>query len=427
VLFSILNVNVPDIDLLHNAFLQSFIETGFKIDGTLDAVPTDTKGTFFSFFSGSGFLDLGFEREGYMPLLVNEFDPSFLRAYRHSRCALNMPPPTYGYLQASLAVLLHGPGREWLSNRIVEARALGLPVGFIGGPPCPDFSNAGLNRGKDGSHGRLTRVYVDLIRVHQPDFFVFENVAGLMRKHASHLREIEALIGGANYRFATRLANGLEYGVPQDRERVVIIGFHKRLYQRAGMPVPRRQRLPDAIWQADLLHDVRALKSLPWPTVSPFQVDGQSVRPEGIREDLTIAHWFAKNQVEDHPNAAHCFQPRRGLTRMLSTPEGDVGGKSGKRLHRWRYSVTAAYGNNEVHFHPFQARRMSVAEVLAIQSMPKEFELPTGMPLSHMFKTVANGVPLLMAQGIARTVGRTVAALKAQNTTERQPVQVAAD
>lgn len=418
---------MPDTDLLDPPFFQPLIETGLNVDGTLDEVPAETNGTFFSFFSGSGLLDLGFEREGYTPLLVNEYDPSFLRAYRHSRRVLDIPPPAYGYLQASLEIFLREPGRDWLADRIEQARALGKPVGFIGGPPCPDFSNGGLHRGKEGSHGRLTRVYIDLIRMHQPDFFVFENVAGLMRKHVTHLREIEALIGGANYRFSTRLANSLEYGVPQDRERVVIVGFHKRLYRRAGVRVPWARRLPASIWEPDLLHDVQALKSLPWPTVSPFAVDSQSVAPDGIREDLTIAHWFDRNQVEQHPNATHYFKPRQGLNRMLSTPEGDVGGKSGKRLHRWRYSVTAAYGNNEVHFHPFKARRMSVAEVLAIQSMPREFELPTEMPLSHMFKTVANGVPLLMAQGIARTVRRTVASLDVAHTVENQSANVAAD
>ena len=73
-----------------------------------------------------------------------------------------------------------------------------------------------------------------------------------------------------------------------------------------------------------------------------------------------------------------------------------------KRLHRWRYSPTAAYGNNEVHLHPYKARRLSVAEVLAIQSVPKEFELPKEMSLTDMFKTVGNGVPVLMAERVGK-------------------------
>ena len=89
---------------------------------------------------------------------------------------------------------------------------------------------------------------------------------------------------------------------------------------------------------------------------------------------------------------------------MLSVEEGDVSKKSYKRLHRWRYSPTVAYGNNEVHLHPTKARRLSAAEALALQSLPKEFVLPPEMTLSNKFKTVGNGVPFLLAKGIADTL-----------------------
>lgn len=64
--------------------------------------------------------------------------------------------------------------------------------------------------------------------------------------------------------------------------------------------------------------------------------------------------------------------------------------------------LTAAYGNNEVHLHPYKVRRLSIAEVLAIQSVPPEFELPSNMSLTDMFKTVGNGVPVLMAAKFGR-------------------------
>lgn len=89
---------------------------------------------------------------------------------------------------------------------------------------------------------------------------------------------------------------------------------------------------------------------------------------------------------------------------MLTVAEGDVSKKCYKRLHRWRYSPTAAYGNNEVHLHPYKVRRLSVAETLAIQSLPQEFCLPPEMSLSAKFKTVGNGVPYLLAKGIAETI-----------------------
>ena len=89
---------------------------------------------------------------------------------------------------------------------------------------------------------------------------------------------------------------------------------------------------------------------------------------------------------------------------MKVIPEGDDSKKSYKLLHRWRYSPTAAYGNNEVHLHPYKERRLSVAEALAIQSLPKEFSFPDNMTLTDMFKTIGNGVPFIMSSGIAKTI-----------------------
>ena len=89
---------------------------------------------------------------------------------------------------------------------------------------------------------------------------------------------------------------------------------------------------------------------------------------------------------------------------MTSIEEGDVSKKSYKRLHRWRYSPTVAYGNNEVHLHPYRVRRISAAEALSLQTLPKEFELPPHMTLTNKFKTIGNGVPYLLSYGIAATI-----------------------
>jgi len=108
--------------------------------------------------------------------------------------------------------------------------------------------------------------------------------------------------------------------------------------------------------------------------------------------------------VEDHPNVSDCFVPRARLARMQSVEEGDVSKKSYKRLHRWRYSPTVAYGNNEVYLHPYHARRLYVADALAIQTLPASFSLPSDMTLTNMFKTIGNGLPYVLSQEIAYTV-----------------------
>ena len=100
----------------------------------------------------------------------------------------------------------------------------------------------------------------------------------------------------------------------------------------------------------------------------------------------------------------HVFNAKAGLNKFKTILEGDNKRKSFKRLHRYKFSPTAAYGNNEVHIHPTEPRRISAAEALAIQSLPKNFCLPPNMTLTNMFKTIGNGVPFLAAKGVADSV-----------------------
>lgn len=143
-----------------------------------------------------------------------------------------------------------------------------------------------------------------------------------------------------------------------------------------------------------------------WPGQENYAQNSVKTCPESLTSyhELTVEHWFKKNDVYLHPNAKHHFVPRQALPKFKKILEGDDSKKSFKRLHRWRYSPTAAYGNNEVHLHPYKNRRLSAAESLAIQSLPKEFCFPPTMTLSNMFKTIGNGVPYLAAEGLAKTI-----------------------
>jgi DNA (cytosine-5)-methyltransferase 1 len=282
-------------------------------------------------------------------------------------------------------------------------------VGFIAGPPCPDFSIGGKNRGGEGDKGQLSALYIELICQQQPDFFLFENVKGLWRtkKHKAFYDDLKYQLADSGYVFVERLVNAIEYGVPQDRDRIILIGFRKNLVKNLGIYLDKKsQMLPESLfpWQSQILYSKSEVYSNPWPERNAFAGDGFLPCPDGIPQELTVEFWFQKNHVLNHPNAKHYFKPKAGIKRFASVDEGDDSKKSFKRLHRWRYSPTACYGNNEVHLHPYKVRRLSVAETLAVQSLPKEFALPAKMTLTNMFKTVGNGVPYLAAQGIAKTI-----------------------
>jgi DNA (cytosine-5)-methyltransferase 1 len=360
----------------------------------------------FSFFSGAGFLDLGFETSGFNIVYVNEIFSPFMSAYRYSREVLNLSLPEYGYHEgeaADVTKLTEGIAAQRLWELVNDCRKSDNIVGFIGGPPCPDFSIGGKNRGRLGDNGKLSGAYVELICQNIPDFFLFENVNGLWRttKHRLFYEALKQQLQQAGYILTERLINAIEYGVPQDRDRIILVGFHKNLIQDMG-----GQLLPEGVfpWNNYILYPQAKVFDYPWRKCEPFQADSILLCPDDIPEELTVEYWFRKNDVLHHPNAEDYFQPRAGITRFAAVDEGDDSKKSFKRLHRWRYSPTACYGNNEVHLHPYKIRRISAAEALAIQSMPANFVLPDNMSLTNMFKTIGNGVPYLASKGLAQTI-----------------------
>ncbi|AKG24098.1 DNA cytosine methyltransferase [Calothrix sp. 336/3] len=360
-------------------------------------------GKIFSFFSGAGFLDLGFETSGFDIVYVNEIFSPFLAAYRYSRQLLNLPLPEYGYYcgeEHDISKLLLGTAAN-LPDFIQDCRRYHHPIGFIGGPPCPDFSVGGKNRGQFGDNGKLSAAYVELICHYQPDFFLFENVKGLWKTHKHRLffESLKRKLKLAGYLLTTKLINCIEYGVPQNRERIIIIGFSQKFCTSKDSRLD--YRFP---WHKYVLYNQEKIFQLPWIEKTLFQENSIFPCPENIIPELTVEYWFRKNHVTSHPNSHHYFQPRAGITKLAAIDEGDDSGKSYKRLHRWRFSPTACYGNNEVHLHPYKIRRISVAEALAIQSLPQKFALPENMSLTNMFKTIGNGVPYFTAKAIAQNI-----------------------
>lgn len=362
---------------------------------------TDHRPAIFSFFAGAGFLDLGFEKSGFDVVLVNEIHHAFLVAYRYARQKMGIKEPELGYHEDDIKKLLSKKDGVFLHEQVLTARKNHGLVGFIGGPPCPDFSIAGKNKGREGKNGILSKVYVDLIIAQQPDFFLFENVKGLWRTklHRKFYEELKKKLARAGYVFTERLINSIEYGAPQDRDRIILLGFNKKYFGKN-----LAENITDFPWLKFIKFDKDDVFGRLWTETEEFKENLPKIVPTGIVDELTVEHWFKKNDVEKHPNAQHHFKPRAALIKFQTIPEGDVSKKSFKRLHRWRYSPTAAYGNNEVHIHPYKARRLSVAEALAIQSLPKEFILSPDITLSDQFKAVGNGVPFLAAKSVAESI-----------------------
>lgn len=361
----------------------------------------------FSFFSGAGFLDLGFEKTGFFEtLLVNEYHRPFMDIYKGARKNMGIEPPKFGYHVNDINDFLIEKNLAELRTNVKKYKNDYKAIGFIGGPPCPDFSVAGKNRGKEGENGRLSGTYADLICKANPDFFLFENVKGLWgtKKHREFYESLKDKFVSNGYLLTEKLINSIEYGVPQDWDRIILIGFRKNYLLASNYSFNGTPFLWNFDWNYGTKYDKSIVFNLPWQKTEKFIENSVRIKAKEVPEELTIQYWFNKNDVDNHKNQSKHFRPRAGLTKFQSVDEGDGSKKSYKRLHRWRYSPTAAYGNNEVNLHPFKARRISVAEALAMQSLPKDFIIPNEITLSNSFKAIGNGVPFIAAKGLALTI-----------------------
>jgi DNA (cytosine-5)-methyltransferase 1 len=349
-----------------------------------------------SFFTGAGFLDLGFHKAGFRNVIWrNEFNQNFARGFDYAMNSLVGKNPG----------IVNPKSIHYItSNEIINEAfgSAGKPevFGVIGGSPCPDFSVGGKNRGENGQHGQLTQIYIDKIISLQPTFFLLENVAGLSRtgKHRSFLGKIITQLQ-EHFSISHRVLNALDFGAPQFRERVFLVGFNKNWIKKefdTEIPDQNERWFP---WGKEKYPNAR--NAYKWTVSTPF--GDNPPKPIGIPDELMVGTHICKHQedLSKIANGADAFNPKSD--KFLKIEEGDSSRKSFKRLHRWRYSPAAAYGNNEVHLHPTEPRRLTVREVLRLQTVPDKYELPKDLSLSHKFKMIGNGVPVVLAEAVANS------------------------
>ena len=141
----------------------------------------------------------------------------------------------------------------------------------------------GKNRGVKGDHGKLSQTYLDIICKYKPDFFVFENVKGLWRTavHRAFFDKLCLQAKKAKYSISTRLINALEYGVPQDRERIILIGISNTVLKDNPIVKAKSGTIPSFPWHHAIVHDMDVVKNMPWPGEENFQESGFRPVPGG--------------------------------------------------------------------------------------------------------------------------------------------------
>ena len=353
-----------------------------------------------SFFTGGGFLDIGFEQEEFQVVWTNEFNEQFAKIYSAGMTAWKNHRGIREKAQVS-----NGKDIVSLSRREILRESFGGVApnfwGMVGGPPCPDFSRGGNHAGGDGKNGYLTGVYINRICELNPVFFLLENVSGLFRyhKHRAYLFEQMEYLYQKKYVLDYTILDALDFGVPQTRERFFLIGFKHDVAKKI---LGRNVEIGETGWFPWPKQKYKnAKRTFLWPTQTKFR--GSPKRPVDVPPELTVWHAFNNPQKSTTvSNGDEHFQPYSQKFKEIM--EGDVSGYSFKRLHRYRFSPTAWYGNREVHLHPCEPRRISVREAMRIQTVPEEYVIPKEICLSAKFKMIGNGVPCLLARELAKAI-----------------------
>lgn len=168
--------------------------------------------TFIDLFAGCGGLSLGLEQAGFTPVLVNEIVPQFCETYRKNR-----PYEDVSYFVGDIKSLNAEVG--------IADRYSGVTL-VCGGPPCQGFSMANRQRVIDDPRNELYKEYLKFLQQVRPQFFIMENVRGMMSRWSEIKENFEEYLNkeASEYKVGCCLLLAEDFGVPQHRERFIVIG-----------------------------------------------------------------------------------------------------------------------------------------------------------------------------------------------------------
>ena len=298
-----------------------------------------------SLFAGAGGIDLGLIKAGHRVIWANDNDFDSCETYR-----LNI-----GHHIVCSDI------REVDSGQIPDADVI------VGGFPCQGFSVANKFRNIEDKRNEL---YLQMLRVIQdkrPKWFIAENVRGILSLGAGEVfRMILEDFEAAGYRVRYRVENMADFGVPQNRKRVVILGT------RTDLPT-----------NLDLIHPNPTHSSKPNGGLHEWVTMGRALKEFSklsVPHDLTSQYKFVERNVTGH----RISNPDSPSPTILARGNGKCG-------------VNATP-------HPFEPRRLSVMESAWIQSFPHTYEFKGSM--TSQYRQIGNAIPPTYGEAMGRVLSK---------------------
>ena len=315
-----------------------------------------------SLFAGCGGLDLGFV--GGFTFLnrfydKNNFEVIWANDIEKTSCQTYYKYFNHDIVCGDITQILNGGNTESFFDKPLPEHADVV----LGGFPCQDFSLAGKRKGFNAKRGLLYQSMVEVVKRTKPLLFVAENVKGLMTMDKGEaLKTIVRDFEGLGYKVVYRLLVAADYGVPQIRERVIIVGTRK--------DIPTNFKHPESILTKDK-----------WVSLKKALGD-----LEDIEEGGAVNHFWSK---------AKMFPGTQGNSFVSADKPGPT-------------MRTEHHGNIEWHWN--KKRRLSAREAARIQSFPDDFIFYPSTSLAY--KQIGNAVPPVMAWHVARAVQKFLGGVK---------------
>lgn len=321
-----------------------------------------------SFFAGCGGLDLGFRQAGFRIRWANEIDPVVRSTY-----------------------IRNHPDTEFLIKDIRHISPKEVPdcIGFIGGPPCQAWSVAGMQRGLADERGRVFLTYIEMIKFKLPLFFLIENVKGILSDKFRKVFDAFLIsLEKTGYEVEWRLIDAAGYKVPQNRERVFIVGFRKELGLNFRFPAPLCCK-PVTLQQA--IGDITE----PPRKTNDGKID--SVNPGRPNHDVYGGSFGA-------------YYRRGNRRRQWEQPSFTIHATAENiPLHPSSPKMNY-YGHEHWNFQqdrlPYY-RRMSVRECARLQTFPDNF-IFEGDNIKAQYRMIGNAVPPRMAYVLADAIRNSI-------------------
>ena len=361
-------------------------------------------------FAGCGGLSTGMEQAGFTPWFVNEIVPTFCNTYK---CNHKLPDSHY-----------YVGDINQLNKDIAKFQDILSDISIVcGGPPCQGFSTANRQRIIDDPRNNLYKAYLQFLSVVRPKFFVMENVRGMANKIEEIKQNFREYLG-EEYQFDAAVLQAQDFGVPQNRKRLIMIGNRMGINPEEIFAEIEKQKRPAFVLK-DALEGLPKLQARAEKGRSDIEnsLSGFSVcdfdYPKTdfyrfINGDRSLDKLYNHKNRYNNPRDIEIFSrlPQGGDS--LHPSIADIMPYS-RRNHIFKdkyfkleegkicKTITShmKYDCN-MYIHPWQARGLSPREAARIQTFPDDYVL-TG-PQNSWYAQVGNAVPVKLAKAIGDAI-----------------------